>query len=277
MLPSPRPDKAVCPAGRHVGPALSAVQRIGLAPGDRFLLPGHHMRAVAHHGVVAVFSTEGIDLRSLRLQRVHPVDGRGGDAVGNGLPHGPQGAADGGSQQVVLGAVVEENLDFRSGRDNTAQGRRSCRVRPGEGVGSVSTGRIGKEAQAAGAAGPVVGVGRSPELAGRGDCHVAHVVGRAVVAPVAGVGVCRHAEGAVEVVRTDRQGTDRRRGVHFAGPGSGHDGVGIEGMQIEGAARRSVQGNHGVGRQADRRQGACGCRVSRLHLRRKGDGCGRRD
>ena len=56
-----------------------------------------------------------------------------------------------GDQQVLLLA------DF--GRDDTAQGRRSRRVRPGEGVGSVSTGRIGEEAQATGAAGPVVGVG----------------------------------------------------------------------------------------------------------------------
>ncbi len=117
----PRPDKAVCPAGRHVGPALSAVQRIGLAPGDRFLLPGHHMRAVARHGVFIVFAPEGIGARTLRLQRVHPVDGRGGDAVSNGLPHGPQGAADGGCQQVVLGAVVEENLDFCSGRQGLRQ------------------------------------------------------------------------------------------------------------------------------------------------------------
>lgn len=79
------------------------------------------MRAVARHGVFIVFAPEGIGPRTLRLQRVHPVDGRGGDAVSNGLPHGPQGAADGGSQQVVLGAVVEENLDFCSGRQGLRQ------------------------------------------------------------------------------------------------------------------------------------------------------------
>ena len=296
------------------------------------------MRAVARHGVFIVFAPEGIGPRTLRLQRVHPVDGRGGDAVSNGLPHGPQGAADGGCQQVVLGAVVEENLDFCSGRqglrqhheglrsggeghvgcpfrrcvkllnesrgvvhrrplcrtevidagrtdllqgdapdgarthvvatdeahggqsmaerqrdclvvvtrqavgrgdqqvlllagfgrDDTAQGQRSRGVRTREGVGIVPAGCIGEEAQAAGAAGPVVGVGGSPDFAGRGDCHVVHVVGRAVVAPVAGVGVCRHTEGVVEVVRTDRQGTDRRRGVLSVGQGSGRNGVGIE-------------------------------------------------
>ena len=54
-----------------------------------------------------------------------------------------------GDQQVLLFAGF--------GRDDTAQGRRSRGVRTGEGVGIVPAGRIGEEAQAAGAAGPVVG------------------------------------------------------------------------------------------------------------------------
>lgn len=187
------------------------------------------------------------DLPAFVLQhndRIPLLDGLPGDGKRDGArthvvatdeAHGGQGMAERQRDCLVVvarqavGRGDQQVLLFAGfGRDDTAQGRRSRRVRPGEGVGSVSTGRIGEEAQAAGAAGPVVGVGGSPDFAGRGDCHVVHVVGRTVVAPVAGVGVCRHTEGVVKVVRTDRQGTDRRRGVLSVGQGSGRNGVDIE-------------------------------------------------